>query len=174
MCSNHHQTIRVKSQSNVPAVVSFDSTIKEFGVSVQPEVFRLTSSGEVMDVKVTLNPPAPRSYQGMFLVFNVRGGRNLRIPLHAESVVPDVAMEQAGFEFGGVALGGDMSLPMTVMNKGNIAASLILDLTQYDGFSINTAPDAIKVRRSERRGEEPPIKSCPCKDWHRRSCFAVA
>jgi hypothetical protein len=78
----------------------------------------------------------------------VRGGRNLRLPITAEAIVPDIYLEQApaGFEFGAVALGSDYTLPMTIANRGAIPACLTLDLSVADGFSIATALEDIKVR----------------------------
>lgn len=57
------QTIRFKNLSSVPAVISLDPAIKEMGVTVHPEVARLSINNETVELKVCLNPPAPRDYQ---------------------------------------------------------------------------------------------------------------
>jgi hypothetical protein len=56
------QSIRLKNQGAAPAVVFLDPAVKEYGVTVHPEVCRIAPQ-ETMEVRVALEPPAPKSYQ---------------------------------------------------------------------------------------------------------------
>jgi hypothetical protein len=193
------QTLRLKNQGSSPAVCCLEPSLKELGLAVHPEAFRI-EPGETAEVVVSITPPAPRNYQvrcelymlvsvpvtsayftsrapaagpigmpqpseaclflpspwfvltssinvtqGIYATFNVRGGRNARVPLLAESVLPDIKLAQEAFDYGRVAIGADVSLPLTLSNRGTIAASLVLDLTSYTGFSIAYGADEMQV-----------------------------
>lgn len=139
------KVIHIKNQhpSN-PAIISLDANSVP-GVQAFPEVFRL-NAGETLPVTLTLIPPEPKKYQGMHAIFNVRGGaKSLKVSLIGESVVPDVHLDQATFEFGKVAIGSDVMLPLHLSNRGSIAAELLLDLTPFPGFMVYSLPADIEI-----------------------------
>lgn len=51
-------------------------------------------------------------------------------------MIPDVKIEEDGFDFGGVTFGDCKILPLTIHNDSNIDAKLILDLRDYPEFEI--------------------------------------
>lgn len=70
------------------------------------------------------------------IVVNVRGGKQLRIPVGAKTVVPDLFIEEPVIDFGGVTFGDQKVMPITIYNRSDVTAKLILDIREYPEFEI--------------------------------------
>jgi hypothetical protein len=70
------------------------------------------------------------------LTANVRGGKPVKLPLHAEAIVPSVTLDVDEFDLGTVYLGGDRVIATTLTNESGIMAELELDLRQFGAFSL--------------------------------------
>lgn len=59
----------------------------------------------------------------------IRGGRTIKVPLHANIIIPDIEIVEKSFEFGKITtLGNQAEKIMTVRNHSNIPAELVIDL----------------------------------------------
>ena len=73
----------------------------------------------------------------------IRGGRILKLPFTATTVIPKVEIIQDCFNFGNITtLGNSIALKMTVTNNSNIPSELILDLRT--GSENSLAPEGIE------------------------------
>lgn len=70
------------------------------------------------------------------IVVNIRGGKQLRLPVKAKSIVPDIYIEESAIDFQGVTIGDQKELPVTIINNSDITAKLILDIRDYPEFEI--------------------------------------
>lgn len=60
----------------------------------------------------------------------------MRIPVTAKSVIPDLYIEEKKIDFGKVTYGDQKVMPVTIYNRSNITAKLILDIREYPEFEI--------------------------------------
>ncbi len=75
------------------------------------------------------------------ITLNIRGSKPIKIPVHATAIVPQVRIAEDNLDFGGVTFGDAKIIPMTIANKSNIEAKLILDLRDYPEFEISVPRD---------------------------------
>ena len=128
------RVVTVKNIGKSPAIVFVDNFPEGTGITCKPEKARIPI-GQVQEFTVTVKPPMPRIYQDIGMTLAVRGGKLLRIPITAESVVPKVTLEQENFDFERVVIGNTIRMPVSLTNEGTIPASLTLDLSKYSDFS---------------------------------------
>ncbi len=67
------------------------------------------------------------------ILINIRGGTPIVLDFYAKTSIPKVSIIQADFNFGDIRFGNTGTLPMTIINEGNIDADLILDLREKEG-----------------------------------------
>jgi len=70
------------------------------------------------------------------IIVNIRGGKPLEIPIKANSLKPDVKIEEEEFDFAGVTFGDSKILPLTIHNFSPIDAKIIMDLREYPEFEL--------------------------------------
>ena len=63
------------------------------------------------------------------IIVSIRGGRILKLPFSAQTIIPKVEILEEGFDFGNITtLGNSQILKMTVVNNATIPTELVLDL----------------------------------------------
>ena len=67
---------------------------------------------------------------------NIRGGKQLRLPVKAQAIVPDIYIDEPNVDFGGVTFGDQKIMPLTIFNDSDITAKLELDIRDYPEFEI--------------------------------------
>lgn len=77
------------------------------------------------------------------ITLNIRGSKPIKVPVHAHAIIPQVKIEEAAFDFGGVTFGDAKTIPLTLVNSSNIDAKLILDLREYPEFEISLPHDSV-------------------------------
>ena len=127
--------VKLKNTGKNPAVVFADSFPDGSGISCKPEKVRIPV-GALQEFTLTIKPPMPRKYTDIGFSVMVRGGKILRCAINAEAVVPNVTLEQSNFDFGKVVIGGNIRLPLTLKNEGDIAGCLTMDMSKYPNFSL--------------------------------------
>ena len=63
--------------------------------------------------------------------------------MRAQSIIPQVSIEEDAFDFGGVTFGDCKTLPLTLVNDSNIEARLILDLRELPEFEVSISPEML-------------------------------
>jgi hypothetical protein len=87
---------------------------------------------EVRTITVRFTCREERTVRGDITVL-VRGGRTIKFPFFAKTVVPRIEITQPEFDFGNITtLGNAGVLPMTLTNNATISAELVLDLRRED------------------------------------------
>lgn len=71
---------------------------------------------------------------------NIRGGKQLRLPVRASVIRPDVYIQEKNIDFGGVTYGDQKLMAVTVVNNSDISAKLILDIRDYPEFELIMPP----------------------------------
>jgi len=74
------------------------------------------------------------------IVVHIRGGKALRLPVRACAKVPQIEIEEAELDFGGITFGDSKTLPLTIYNHSDIPAKLLLDIRDYPEFEIILPP----------------------------------
>ena len=74
------------------------------------------------------------------ITVHIRGGRALKLPVRACAKIPDVLIEEAELDFGGITVGDSKTLPLTVYNHADIPAKLVLDIRDHPEFEIILPP----------------------------------
>lgn len=77
------------------------------------------------------------------ITINIRGSKPIKVPIHANAVIPQVRIDEEFFDFGGVTFGDSKLLPLTLVNSSSIDAKVILDLRDYPEFEITLPHDAV-------------------------------
>ena len=62
------------------------------------------------------------------------------MPVRACSKIPDIEIEEAELDFGGITFGDSKTLPLTVYNNSDIPAKLLLDIREHPEFEIILPP----------------------------------
>lgn len=90
-------------------------------VVCNPDRGRVAPSG-MFEMEVTLRIMDPTSLNTK-LEAEVRGGKPIRLPIHAEAVQPSVDVLESNFDFGEVFIGITGRLPLTLINSTAVPAS---------------------------------------------------
>lgn len=73
----------------------------------------------------------------------IRGGKVIKIPLSAKTIIPQVSILEEIFDFGNITtLGNAATLSMTLTNQSSIKADMVLDLRLPE--ENPSAPDGIE------------------------------
>eukprot|EP01037_Dinobryon_pediforme_P018566 gene18566-18851_t len=98
------------------------------GITVSPEQ-DFIPPGETIPLEIYVTPKFPMS----------------------TSVVPLLQVQEPSFAFGSVAIGSEIRLPLTIINKTGILSTLLLDLTNYPDFKpfIRGVLDEIEISTQE-------------------------
>ena len=132
----------IKNSGQNSAVFFVDHLDERLGIRVTPEK-GIIPAGESLKLEVLVVPKSAQNYENAQLSVSLRGGKPISIKFTGESVVPALDLKEREFQMGWVAVGSEFRLPMTISNKATIAASLILDLTNYQDFKPSIlGPDA--------------------------------
>lgn len=112
-------------------------------ISLSSTVGKIASQ-ESVDVMVKLVPHQPISLDGNVAVsIQIRGGRALRIPIHALVLIPDVHLSPTGvIGFGNITIGVSVPRVVSLENHSTIPACLVLDLSAMpsDEFALVIPP----------------------------------
>ncbi len=108
------------------------------GVTILPTRGRIPPDSHT-ELKVTFNLNEPIVMSGDILV-NVRGGKQAKLAVKGETVVPQVKIVEDEFDFGPVTFGSSSTMKLTFVNESNIGAILDLDLTEGDAEYLEIAP----------------------------------
>lgn len=99
---------------------------------------------ESVDIMVKLVPHQPISLDGNVVVnVQIRGGRAIRIPVHALVLIPDVHLSPTGvIGFGNITIGVSVPRVVALENHSTIPACLVLDLSAMpsDEFALVIPP----------------------------------
>ena len=117
----------------------------DYTLRVEPPRGRLMV-GASLEVEMEFEASVAAVYD-LTLTANVRGGKPVKLPLHAEAIVPHVSMDVDEFDVGTVYLGGDRVIATTLTNESGIMAELEMDLRQYGAFGL-VLPQVGVLRRA--------------------------
>lgn len=124
--------VHVKNQMRTAAIFHVECNDEELSVwplkgKIQPDQrFAFT---------VDFISPVEKDFESEILV-NVRGGKQLRLPIRARVIRPDVYIEEKIIDFGGVTFGDQKMMPVTIINNSDISAKLRLDIREFGEFEI--------------------------------------
>ncbi|KAJ4455694.1 putative flagellar associated protein [Paratrimastix pyriformis] len=119
------------------------------GLAVQPMQGKI-APGASQPIAVTLTATMTRVYDTSLTV-SIRGGRQLQLPVKAETKIPAIEVLEKEILFGEVVVGGRQSEVVSLYNAGGIPAVLYMDLSQYPCFTMNI-PDPASL---------PPLPQLP-------------
>mmetsp|Transcript_30935 Transcript_30935/g.28126 ORF Transcript_30935/g.28126 Transcript_30935/m.28126 type:complete len:92 (-) Transcript_30935:115-390(-) len=80
------------------------------------------------ELKIYFNAPAEVNIDEPIIV-NVRGGRQLKLDMQVQTIIPRVRIVEDEFDFGRILLASTGTMKMTIVNESNIPATLGVDLT---------------------------------------------
>lgn len=92
--------------------------------------------GASMDIQVSFRPTEEGVGQNT-LIFEVRNDASLKCTVTWDAVVPNISILQDELDFGFVTQGMSKIIPLTIDNRGRIAATAYLDFSSLPEFSIN-------------------------------------
>jgi hypothetical protein len=132
------RTIGIENKGKNVAVFHVDSYPE--GVTISPMRNRINPDGRV-DLNVHVQLDKPMRLDGT-LTLNVRGGKQIKIPIQAETVVPNINfVEEGDIEFGSLTLGAQQAAPLTLLNSSAVEGTLYVNLQQYHEFSLSLMED---------------------------------
>jgi len=95
------QTITLKNQMRTAAVFFIDNDDEE--IIIQQKRGRILPDSKCI-IPVSFFSSVPKNYESEIVV-NIRGGKQLRLPVRAQSIVPEIYIEERAIDFGGVTFG---------------------------------------------------------------------
>lgn len=141
------KSTHLRNTGTAPLVFWFDDLPELAYMSISPKR-GLIMPGETADISVFAFPRSATIYDNKTIVAYVRGGKPAIIKLSGTAIVPQVYLEQSQIDFGGVVVGSDMRMPITIRNTGAIRVSVIFDLTSYRDFSPSLDADDFTISPS--------------------------
>ncbi|CAM9548186.1 unnamed protein product [Chrysoparadoxa australica] len=111
---------------------------KEFallGLTAHPVCGKVAAKASV-EIMVTLCSKHPLSLENRVVSAFIRGGRQLKVQLLGEVIMPELSVAEEKLEFGELAVGAVLALPVTLSNSGSIPASVLLNLLKYPDFHL--------------------------------------
>eukprot|EP00762_Andalucia_godoyi_P000316 ANDGO_03161.mRNA.1 hypothetical protein H310_00289 len=125
------KTFRIRNVGENNAVFFVDATMP--GVTVTPPrgLIGMRSSQEIQ-VSVKLGVPQVVDTR---LVFSIRGGKSIRLPIKADAQIPSVTIPSSSFNFGEIYVNGVARRKASFRNVSAIPAVLFLDFTEHRDFS---------------------------------------
>jgi len=148
-------TVQVKNVGSYPLVFFVNPLPEQLGVNISPEQ-DFIPPGETIPLDVYITPKFPMNYDSTVVTAKVRGGKLITFKLAGTSVIPLLQVQESSFPFGSVAIGSEMRLPLTIMNKTSILSTLLLDLTNYPDFKpfIRGVVDEIEISTQDIPNEQ--------------------
>lgn len=142
--------VHVKNVGSYPLVFFVNPISDQLGITVSPEQ-DFIPPGETIPLEIYVTPKFPMSYENVSVSAKVRGGKPISFKLAGTSVVPLLQVQEPSFAFGSVAIGSEIRLPLTIINKTGILSTLLLDLTNYPDFKpfIRGVLDEIEISTQE-------------------------
>jgi hypothetical protein len=128
------EILHIKNQFRTPAIYHVIPGPEAEELSISPMKGKIPPDQKIT-LQVSFMSNVEKSFSTEITVL-IRGGKPLKIPVKAQSIVPDVKIEEEMFDFGGVTFGDSKTLPLTIYNESNIEAKLILDLRELPEFEI--------------------------------------
>jgi hypothetical protein len=149
--------LRLRNKSKIPTVFEVRKLSIPEGATFAPLTGRIPSDdiAEItvtyMNMKNMLHP-----YKKNFYI-DVVGSEPLQIPFQVQTKIPAISIEQEVIEFGTIKLGNRKKITMTITNKSNLEAALILDMRKKeDLFGI----EGLEIEYVMKKGEkENPMVS---------------
>jgi len=89
-----------------------------------------------MQLVVSVKADKPLKLNTYFVV-QVRGGKNIKVPVKCNIDVPTVTIKQDEVDFGSIYLGATGTQPLNIENTSDIPAIFTLDLRKYPEFGVN-------------------------------------
>lgn len=126
------QTITLRNTAKTPAVFMIENDDEE--IEIKKKYGRILPESKYV-ISVSFYSPVPKNYESEIVV-NIRGGKQQRLPVRAQSIVPEIFIEERTIDFGGVTFGDQKVLPLTIINNSDITAKLELDIRDYKEFEI--------------------------------------
>lgn len=125
-------TISIRNAGSTATVYAVEH--KDESLTITPDMCRI-SSGATQEVEIGLTCEQVGRFNSQIRL-SVRGGKELRLPVNADVVVPDVSMEPAHLDFGSVHLGGATKRELVLHNKSPVFAHMSCNLTDHAAFRL--------------------------------------
>lgn len=140
--------IDVKNTGNYTSVISVADTPN--GVSVSPTKCKVPP-GATVSLQVAFKPSAPCKLDPSKDIIRLtqRGGKELRLPLNGEAVIPEIQILQDQTDFDGVTIGSKAVRSISFENKGEVAAILNLDLSEHFEFEVALAGPSMSQEQQD-------------------------
>jgi len=126
------QTIQIKNQLKTTAIFHVENDDPE--LTIMPRKGRIQGDGRCV-FTVSFHSNKEKNYDSQIVV-NIRGGKQLILPVRAHAMIPDLQIEEERISFGGVTFGDQKVLPITIMNNSDITAKLELDIRDFPEFEL--------------------------------------
>jgi hypothetical protein len=130
------QTVHIKNQMRSTAVFHVEPTSEELTISpmrgkILPDQKLSFTVGFISHVPIDFEEE---------ITVNIRGGKSLKLPVRVRAKIPEIDIEEPEIDFGGITLGDSKTLPMTIYNRSDIPAKLILDIRDFPEFELIVPP----------------------------------
>ena len=123
------------------------------GLTVTPDKGMLPPGGNLQLI-AAVKSSKPVKIDSYFIV-QVRGGKNIKMPVKVDVAVPAVKILEDQIDFGSVYLGANAVHPITMKNVSEIPAIFTLDLRKYPEFSVNI-PAELEFEEDSESGDGMP------------------
>ena len=109
------------------------------GLVVTPDKGMISPGGNVQ-ILVSIKGNKPVKIDSYFIV-QVRGGKNIKVPVKVDINVPTCTIKQEEIDFGSIYLGATGLVPLHIHNTSNIPAIFTLDLRKHPEFGVKIPED---------------------------------
>lgn len=150
-------SVRMKNKSKSIAVYYVNQGLLPEGVEVEPASAQI-EEGEWIDIHVSIDATGPGILDANvhYVSFQIRGGREIRLPLMAHIISPNVEIAEAEFDFGKVVVGGTGRRRLTIMNHSPIYTEVTFDMAAIrDNFTLYPAKSTSHLPNSSNDADSP-------------------
>ena len=158
---NHHPKF--------PAIFAVEESTRPDCVEIFPRAGRVLPDSETkLDIEIFASRRL--EFKNHEILISVRGSAPLKAILNLSTIVPQIEIDEAEFDFGEVTFGSKAFLPLTLRNRSAIPAELSLSLASRDPamqenleclsieYKASEPNDAFGIEQAEAADDPPPAE----------------
>ena len=132
-------TVALRNVGNKDTIFNVEDSLINEMIEVTPRRGEI-ATGTTQTLTLSLDPRTVGALETK-LVVNIRGGKQLSLPVRARIIVPDICLKEERYSFESVYMGGMARRTCTVVNKSDIQVTLDVDFSAHQCFGLDISRD---------------------------------
>eukprot|EP01084_Bolivina_argentea_P200429 342747_1 len=132
--TEHTKRIHIKNTGHIQSI--FRIIRCPSNLSIHP-LYGKVDIGTSIPLSITYLSLISQSFDENIII-EIRGGKTLKLSVFAQSIIPQINIQQNEFDFNGVTIGDIKQLPIEIINTSSVSAHLFLEMTANEIYPNGT------------------------------------